>query len=48
MVTLQFGNPEVWFVLLAFAVVSVPAHVGVVSLINRATGADRGERLAAL
>jgi hypothetical protein len=49
MVPRQFaGGPELWFVLLCFALVSVPAFVGVVALLNRATGSDRDERLAEL
>jgi hypothetical protein len=48
MVPLQFGGPEAWFVLLLFALVSVPVFVGAVALVNRATGTDRDERLAEL
>jgi hypothetical protein len=48
MVPLQFGTPELWFVLLLFALLSIPVLVGVVVLLNRATGSDREERLASL
>ena len=50
MAPLQFGSPEVWFVVLLFAVVSVPLLVGVVAVVNRATGTDEDvtERLAEL
>jgi len=50
MVPLQFGAPETWFVLLVFALVSVPVFVGVVALVGRSTGGDDDveERLAEL
>jgi hypothetical protein len=38
---------ELWFVLLLFALVSVPVFVGAVALVNRATG-TRDEELDAL
>ena len=52
MVPLQFGGPETWFVLLVFALVSVPVFVAVVAFVSRAAGsdddADVEERLAEL
>lgn len=38
-------GPEVWFVLLLFVVVTIPAFVGVVVFVNRVTGANTEDEL---
>ena len=40
--------PEVWFIFLLFVVVTVPVFIGVVALVNRATGDDTDEELEEL